>query len=51
MNKKQDITTTGMPLIDSVVERLCREDSLSTVWHRSVAGRAHAIFAGAFRNT
>ena len=38
MNKKQDITTTGMPLIDSVVERLCREDSLSTVWHRSGQG-------------
>ena len=38
MNKKQDITTTGMPLIDSVVERLCREDSLSTMWHRSGQG-------------
>lgn len=38
MNKKQNITTIGMPLIDSVVERLCHEDSLSTVWHRSGQG-------------
>ena len=38
MNNKQDITTTGMPLIDSVVERLCHESSLSAVWHRSGQG-------------
>ena len=38
MSTKQDITTTGMPLIDSVVERLCHENSLSTVWHRSGQG-------------
>ena len=38
MNTKQDITTTGMPLIDSIVERLCHESSLSAVWHRSGQG-------------
>ena len=38
MNTKLDITTTGMPLIDSVVERLCHESSLSAVWHRSGQG-------------
>ena len=38
MDTKQDITATGMPLIDSVVERLCHETSLSTVWHRSGQG-------------
>lgn len=38
MSTKQDITTTGMPLIDSVVERLCHESSLSAVWHRSGQG-------------
>ena len=38
MNKMQNISATGMPIIDGVVERLSHPDSLDAVWHRSAHG-------------
>ena len=40
MNEKTAITATSMPLLDSLVERLCHPDSLDAVWHRPAQGAA-----------
>ncbi|MDD4701067.1 MAG: serine acetyltransferase [Desulfovibrio sp.] len=40
MSEMRDIKATTMPLLDSVVERLCDPSSLDAVWHRPAQGAA-----------
>lgn len=40
MSELRDLKATAMPLLDSVVERLCHPSSLDAVWHRPAAGAA-----------
>lgn len=40
MSEMRDLKATTMPLLDSVVERLCHPSSLDAVWHRPAQGAA-----------